>query len=101
MEVLHNYSWPGNIRELRNVLERAVVLATSEKIGLKELPNKLLDTKESDRDSLKNKIDYYEKKVIVDTLEAHNWNKEEAARILGVDLATLYRKIKKLDITES
>ncbi len=101
MEVLHYHSWPGNIRELRNVLERAVVLATSETIGLKELPDKLLDTKESEGDSLKNKIDFYEKKVIVDTLEAHNWNKEEAARMLGVDLATLYRKIKKLDIKES
>ncbi len=101
MEVLHYHSWPGNIRELRNVLERAVVLATSETIGLKELPDKLLDTKESEGDSLKNKIDFYEKKVIVDTLEAHNWNKEEAARMLGVDLATIYRKIKKLDITES
>ncbi|UCE78750.1 MAG: sigma-54-dependent Fis family transcriptional regulator [Nitrospiraceae bacterium] len=101
MEVLHNYSWPGNIRELRNVLERAVVLATSEKIELKELPDKLLVMKEVEGDLLKNKIDSYEKKVIVDTLEAHNWNKEEAARMLGVDLATLYRKIKKLGIIES
>jgi DNA-binding NtrC family response regulator len=101
MEVLHNYSWPGNIRELRNVLERAVVLATSEKIELKELPDKLLVMKEVEGDLLKNKIDSYEKKVIVDTLEVHSWNKEEAARMLGVDLATLYRKIKKLGIIES
>ncbi len=101
MEVLHNYSWPGNVRELRNVIERAVVLATSEKIDLKELPDKLLAVKGAEGNLLKNKIDYYEKKVIFDTLQAHNWNKEEAARMLGVDLATLYRKIKKLDITES
>jgi DNA-binding NtrC family response regulator len=101
MEVLHNYSWPGNIRELRNVIERAVVLATSEKIELREVPDKLLLTKGAEGDSLKNRIDFYERKVIADTLQAHNWNKEEAARMLGVDLATLYRKIKKLEITES
>ena len=45
-------------------------------------------------------MDYYEEKVIKDTLEAHAWNKEETSEELGVDIATLYRKIKKLGIIE-
>jgi DNA-binding NtrC family response regulator len=46
-------------------------------------------------------MEYYEGKIIKETLEAHGWNKEDAARALDVDLATLYRKIKKLGIAES
>lgn len=99
MEVLLKYPWPGNIRELRNVIERAVVLAGSDKIGISELPVKLPMAKDGrSEETLKAKLEYYEEKVIKDVLQAHNWNKEEAARELDVDLATLYRKIKKLGI---
>jgi DNA-binding NtrC family response regulator len=101
MEVLHRYNWPGNIRELRNVMERAVVLSGSEKIGLAELPEKIKSQDGGGKAStLKDRMDYYEEKVIKDALESHDWNKEETAGELGVDLATLYRKIKKLGIAE-
>ncbi len=102
LDLLYNYSWPGNIRELRNVIERAVVLATGEKIGLSELPERLkMPQAAGARQALKDKMDYYEAKIIKETLEAHGWNKEETARALDVDLATLYRKIKKLGIAET
>lgn len=101
MEILNGYSWPGNIRELRNVIERAVVLAGNDKIGVEELPGKIR-TQEGTKgtETLKDRLDYFEEKIIKDALEASNWNKDEAAKRLGVDLATLYRKIKKLGIAE-
>jgi transcriptional regulator with PAS, ATPase and Fis domain len=102
MEILYGYSWPGNIRELRNVIERAVVLAPGDKIGPSELPERLTAPQGMKiNQSLKDKMEYYEGKIIKETLEAHSWNKEDAARALDVDLATLYRKIKKLGIAES
>jgi DNA-binding NtrC family response regulator len=101
MEALNRYPWPGNIRELRNVIERAVVLAGTEKIGLGELSDKI--TAHSGTRSartLKDKLDCYEERIIKETLLANDWNKEETARELEVDIATLYRKIKKLGILE-
>jgi DNA-binding NtrC family response regulator len=101
MEALNNYTWPGNIRELRNVIERAVVLSGDE-IGLAELPDKIknYDGSKSMR-TLKDRLDYYEEIIIKETLQANDWNKDETSRQLGVDLATLYRKIKKLGIAEN
>jgi len=103
MGALNRYPWPGNIRELRNVIERAVVLASSEEIGLQELPDKIksYDGGRGSMTSLKDKLDYYEERIIRDSLRLHDWSKEDAAEELGVDLATLYRKIKKLAITEN
>jgi DNA-binding NtrC family response regulator len=102
MDVLTQYPWPGNIRELRNIVERAVVLAGSEKIGLGELPDRLkrLDGPRSAR-TLKERLEYYEEKIIRDVLQSNDWEKERSATELGVDLATLYRKIKKLGIGEN
>lgn len=101
LEVLNNYAWPGNIRELRNVIERAVVLTNTDKIGLGELPDKLKSREGAkSHQTLKDKMDFYEEKVLKEALLNHDWNKEETARELGVDLATLYRKIKKLGIAE-
>jgi DNA-binding NtrC family response regulator len=102
MDVLTQYPWPGNIRELRNVIERAVVLAGSEKIGTGELPDRLmrLDGPKSAR-TLKERLDHYEEKIIRDVLQSNDWDKEQSATELGVDLATLYRKIKKLGIGEN
>ena len=99
MDILLNYPWPGNIRELRNVIERAVVLAGGEKIDVGELPERLKTAQGGKNvQTLKSKLEFYEEKIIKDALLANSWNKEEVARALDVDLATLYRKIKKLGI---
>jgi DNA-binding NtrC family response regulator len=102
MEVLNNYSWPGNIRELRNVIERAVVLASGDKIGLAELSDRIkIQQGTRGSQSLKDKMDTHESQIIRETLLAHNGNKESSAKELDVDLATLYRKIKKFGIAEN
>jgi DNA-binding NtrC family response regulator len=101
MDSLIAYLWPGNIRELRNVIERAVVLAGSEMIGPAELPDRITAPGGGKAArTLKDRLELYEGKVVKDALEMHRWNKDETARELGVDLATLYRKIKKFEIAE-
>ncbi len=102
MDVLNRYPWPGNIRELRNVMERAVVLAGGERIDIGDLPDRVkrLDGPKSAR-TLKERLEEYEEKIIKDVLQSNDWNKEQASTVLGVDLATLYRKIKKLGIGEN
>jgi len=101
LAALNNYPWPGNIRELRNVIERAVVLSGGSDIGIAELPDKI-QTRDSSAGmhTLKDRLDYYEEKIIKEALQANDWRKEDTALQLGVDLATLYRKIKKLGIAE-
>jgi len=99
MDILLNYPWPGNIRELRNVIERAVVLSGSANIDVAELPDRLKTARSGKSvQTLKARLDYYEEKIIKDALQVHDWNKDEVASELDVDLATLYRKIKKLSI---
>jgi DNA-binding NtrC family response regulator len=99
MAALLSYPWPGNIRELRNVIERAVVLSGSDTIGPAELPEKIRSRDGSrTTGTLKDRLDSCEETIIREMLQANDWNKEDTARQLGVDLATLYRKIKKLGI---
>jgi transcriptional regulator with PAS, ATPase and Fis domain len=99
MAALLSYPWPGNIRELRNVIERAVVLSGSDTIGPAELPEKIRSHDGSrTMGTLKDRLDSCEETIIREMLQANDWNKEDTARQLGVDLATLYRKIKKLGI---
>jgi transcriptional regulator with PAS, ATPase and Fis domain len=98
LSILMSYSWPGNVRELKNVLERAVVLCGNNMIGPENLPDKLSVLQGAESRGLKEVLNFYEKKIILDSLASHGWNKEKTASDLGVDLATLYRKMKKLEI---
>lgn len=98
LNVLVGFSWPGNVRELSNVLERAVILCSGNEIEVKDLPGKLQTQEIHSAQNLKGLLGYYEKKVIVDSLSSHGWDKERTASDLGIDLATLYRKMKKYNI---
>jgi transcriptional regulator of acetoin/glycerol metabolism len=99
MAALMEYPWPGNVRELRNVIERAVLLSPGPEVSLRDLPEKILnDAGTAGGDSLKSTLDFYEKQVILKRLAATGWQKDRTARDLGIDLATLYRKMKKLGI---
>ncbi len=95
------YSWPGNVRELRNVIERAVIIANGDMITIDDLPDKLKkDDYQKESSSLKIYIGDYERKLLLNTYLAHNKNKDETAKTLGIDLATLYRKFKRYKIED-
>lgn len=102
---LIDYQWPGNVRELSNVIERAVVLAEGDYITPIDLPDKLADKfkkteQESEPSMLKAYISDYEKGLLMKVYSSNNKNKEETAKALGIDLATLYRKFKRYGIEE-
>lgn len=97
LELLHSYSWPGNLREMQNTIKRSVLLATGKIIDVDALPMQMqTETKEEESYSLfKNKN---EQELILDALEQANGNKSKAARILSIDRKTLYNKLKQYDI---
>ena len=97
---LMNYSWPGNIRQLRNVLERAYLLSVGDNIGAEDIllraaPQHEPVDKSRDPVQFNGTLGDLEMNVILDTLERTNGNKTEAARILGIGTKTLYRKLEK------
>ncbi len=100
MQSLLAYDWPGNIRELRNTIERAVVLADNEVITIHDLPDKFrtLDIEGVSTSSLRQALDSFEREYIRRGLAENKGSKEITASKLGIDLATLYRKLKKLRI---
>jgi len=103
MQALLAYDWPGNIRELRNTIERATVLADGEVITMHDLTDKFrtLDIEGVSTSSLRQALDEFEREYIRRSMTENKGNKEAAANKLGVDLATLYRKLKKLRIETS
>jgi DNA-binding NtrC family response regulator len=100
MQALLAYEWPGNIRELRNTIERAVVLSDGEMITIHDLPDKFrtLDVEGISTSSLRQALDNFEREYIRRSMTENKGNKESTAAKLGIDLATLYRKLKKLRI---
>lgn len=98
-ERLLNYGWPGNIRELRNVVERAVALTRHDQIVVEDLPEKIRNFQSrqflvggSDPAELLS-MEEIEKRYILHVLDTVEGNKSMAARILGMDRKTLYRKL--------
>lgn len=96
MKALMDYEWPGNVRELSNVIERALIVATDDKIGANHLP---CDLTEVDRNhapmSLEGAVEQAERDQIRQALELTDGNRSEAAELLQVDPATLYRRLEK------
>ena len=101
-ELLRNYPWPGNVRELRNVIERAVVLTKGEWIEEGNLPpyirNSTLTPDKLTFSIGATTVAEAERELIVKTLERAGNNKAEAARQLGVDVKTIYNKLRSYNI---
>jgi two-component system response regulator HydG len=105
LDVFSAYSWPGNIRELKNVIKRSVLLSKEKIITLETLPRELVDFKASvnnnqsgdDLRELREKIEYQR---IIAVLEKTKYNKSKAAQLLNIDRKTLYNKLKQFDITD-
>jgi two-component system response regulator HydG len=101
MRLLLNYAWPGNVRELENCIEHSIVLARDNQIEASDLPNVLHDaTTQSDLSNTSVTIMESEAKLLKEVLDDCSWNKKEAARRLGISRNTLYRKLKKYQITQ-
>lgn len=107
-QAFYHYSWPGNIRELKNVMRRLCLLSTNEMpISIANLPEEMLPSlKETDftiaagtsEADLKNVSRQAEYKKILDVLQQVRYNKSEAARLMNIDRKTLYNKLHTLNI---
>lgn len=114
MKYLMEYSYPGNIRELKNIIERMIILSTDRVIGVEDLPleikmksdtleNKTIiglgPLKEILEKELYNLADV-EKVVIATALQKTRWNKQETAKLLGIGRTTLYEKIRRYKLDQ-
>jgi len=98
LQILRSYPWPGNVRELINVIERGTILSHQDQLTPKDLPQHILDYKPRDPSARKMQtLAEAEKTHLKETL-LHTPSIEEAARILGIDPATLWRKRKKYQL---
>jgi len=97
MEIFMNYEWPGNVRQLKNVIERAVVLARGERITIRELPNEFLAhcKKMKNIDTVK-PLKTLERQAINDALLLCSGNISKAARQLGISRKTFYKRLKEI-----
>ncbi|MCA1643499.1 MAG: sigma-54 dependent transcriptional regulator [Acidobacteria bacterium] len=101
MTALINYKFPGNVRELQNAVERAFTLSGAE-IDLDSLPPRVWESAGDpaavrDPDGLRPTLAEIERRYIFETLASVNQDKARAANVLGIDLSTLYRKLKRYD----
>ncbi|MEW6602142.1 MAG: sigma-54 dependent transcriptional regulator [Nitrospirota bacterium] len=96
MKIIKSYNWPGNIRELKNCIESAVVMSIGDRITVESLtPYLTLKHLAGDPGKSPENLFELEKKAILSALAKHGGNKAEAANALGIGLTTLYRKLEK------
>ncbi|RPI17734.1 MAG: sigma-54-dependent Fis family transcriptional regulator [Ignavibacteriae bacterium] len=99
MNFLFDYEWKGNVRELENAIERAVVVGKGDTIELEDLPFYSKNTNEPEPEI--STLSDLEKRYIEKTLNQNNWNINKCAGILGIERATLYNKISKYGLKKS
>lgn len=116
---LQNYRWPGNVRQLENVVERAVLLGSGSTLGLDDLPPEVLGNIPSTTtpaahdsptpanfaaatagQSLKDALEAPEREIILHSLRRHNWNRVATADELEINRTTLYKKMKRLGLDD-
>jgi len=98
----YEYSWPGNIRELENIVERMTVLAKDNLLTIDLIPSTLIEHNEKnfkpEEETVEQARDKAERECIIKALKNNSWNKTKTALDLNIDKATLWRKMKKLNI---
>jgi PAS domain S-box-containing protein len=100
LSLLMAHDWPGNIRELENVIERSFILCAGDYIGISHLPEELRSCKvySGVLGGLRYFRDLHESEAIIEALKNHDHNHSQAAKALGIHRTTLFRKMKKLGI---
>ncbi|MCF7797492.1 MAG: sigma-54 dependent transcriptional regulator [Lentisphaeria bacterium] len=99
MKVLMNYNWKGEVRELENIIERAVLLCNGDRLTVEDLPQHTVKSNGmSYPDNLKEASRAFERHHIMNILNHQNQDKAKAAEVLGIGLSSLYRKIDELQI---
>jgi DNA-binding NtrC family response regulator len=109
LNALQQYAWPGNIRELQNVIERAVLLGRGPRITPEDLPPQVVKSGGADslfvaphvgRLTLKEALEGPERQIILQVLRENNWNRNATADQLGVNRTTLYKKMRRLGLDQ-
>ncbi len=95
MKILQNHHWPGNIRQLKNIIERAVVLAKGRVVTLKELPEELLPLQGQNEIFTKKTLRDLEMQAIKNALRECKGNKSKAAKVLGISRKAFYKRLKE------
>ncbi len=103
LAALQRYRFPGNVRELQNVVERAVLLSKNDVLTVDDLPPNVaagapLHADASLAGSLKLAMASPERRIILEVLEANQWNRQATAEALGINRTTLYKKMKRLGL---
>src|SRR5437870_2315659 len=99
LERLEAYAWPGNVRELENLVERSVLLARKDRIDAEDLPEEVMGVKRPPRDAILELIGTpladVEQRLLDETLRITGGNKTQAAKLLGIDVRTVARKLER------
>lgn len=111
IECLESHHWPGNVRELIHAVERAAFLGSGNRLDVTDLPLRVIEGAGSSRtvrsetmpqkaidESLKAQMAAPERRLILDALRQHNWRRDAAAKSLGINRTTLYKKAKRLGV---
>jgi len=98
---LGRFSWPGNARELKNVVERMAILTAGGRLGLESVPAEIRSPREPARSSVQDARDAAEREHLLRALEQSNWNVSSAARSLGMERTNLHKRIRALGLTRT
>ena len=96
---LERFSWPGNARELRNVVERMAILTPGERLGAEAVPLEIRTPREPAHSSVQDARDAAEREQILRALEQSGWNVSSAARALGIERTSLHKRIRALGLS--
>lgn len=98
MQALIHHQWRGNVRELENVIERALIFVEGDEITLEDLPFGSPAQFDETTDDLKESLRQFERQHIIYALRRHGYDKSETADSLGIGISSLYRKLEELEI---
>lgn len=111
IDILQKYSWPGNIRELENIIERAIILADEDSISIEHIPPNIISVAQKSNHSFEKDIsricfddhislEDIKRSIIIQTLEKVNGNKSKAAQLLDISRFSLYAKLKNYNLSQ-